>query len=122
MSNSPILDLVGQWNANASTLRQYGAESHAQVLESCAQELQETLHGSNDTLLTLAQAADHSGYSADHLGRLVREGKIPNAGRHGAPRILRRDLPVKAGWVAPPERNEQIDRTQIVRSAISSGD
>jgi hypothetical protein len=42
-----------------------------------------------------------SGYSADHLGELVREGKIPNAGRKNAPLIRRLDLPMKAGRRAP---------------------
>ena len=45
--------------------------------------------------MTLAQAAVASGYSADHLGREVREGRIPNAGRPHAPRIRRANLPRK---------------------------
>jgi len=45
------------------------------------------------TVLTLAEAAIRSGYSEEHLGRLVRQGKIPNAGRRGAPRIPVGDLP-----------------------------
>ncbi|MCZ6714750.1 MAG: hypothetical protein O7B29_12465, partial [Deltaproteobacteria bacterium] len=52
---------------------------------------------------------------------LVREGKIPNAGRPKAPRIARRDLPSKTGPVADPIEIGEIDRTQIVRSAISEG-
>lgn len=43
--------------------------------------------------LRLVDAARESGYSEEHLGRLVRSGVIPNAGRRGAPRILRRDVP-----------------------------
>ena len=43
--------------------------------------LEEALAAENDEVLTLQRAAAESGYSADHLGRLVREGKIPNAGR-----------------------------------------
>ena len=46
-------------------------------------------------LLDLHEAALHSGYSREHLGRLIREGKIPNAGTKGAPRIVRGDLPRK---------------------------
>ena len=40
-------------------------------------------------------AARVSGYTADHLGALVKRGKIPNAGRTGAPRIRRQDVPRK---------------------------
>ena len=48
-----------------------------------------------DELLGLRDAAQHSGYSREHLGRLIRDGKIPNAGTRGAPRIRRGDLPRK---------------------------
>jgi hypothetical protein len=42
--------------------------------------------------LTLAEASRRYGYSADHIGRLVREGKVPNIGRKNAPRVRPRDL------------------------------
>ena len=78
------------------------------------------------TTFWLVEAARESGYSADHLGRLVRDGKIPNAGRPGAPRIARRDLPRKAH--APPEarlaetpRPRDVSRVQIVQSIIEKG-
>jgi hypothetical protein len=44
-------------------------------------------------VLTLREAADRSGYSTDHLARLVRQGVIPNAGRRYSPRIRVADLP-----------------------------
>lgn len=54
--------------------------------------------------LTLKQAAERSGYSANHLGRLIRDGRIPNAGQPNAPRIRRGDLPRKpAPALAPME-------------------
>jgi hypothetical protein len=43
--------------------------------------------------LTLLEAARMSGYTSDHLARLIRAGKVTNAGRKNAPRILERDLP-----------------------------
>jgi hypothetical protein len=46
-----------------------------------------------DESLTLAQASDRCGYSTDHLSRLVREGKLKNLGRKGAPRVRAADLP-----------------------------
>ena len=47
------------------------------------------------TPLSLIAAAQESGYSPTHLGREVKAGRIPNAGRFNAPKILRRDLPKK---------------------------
>ncbi len=43
--------------------------------------------------LTLAEAAAETGMSSSHLGRLVRDAHVPNAGRKNRPRIRREDLP-----------------------------
>jgi hypothetical protein len=43
--------------------------------------------------LTLAEAARRSGYTADHIARLVRNGTLTNAGRKHAPRVLSGELP-----------------------------
>lgn len=43
--------------------------------------------------ITLREAAALTGYSAEHLGRLIRQGCIPNVGRRYAPRVLVTDLP-----------------------------
>jgi hypothetical protein len=76
----------------------------------------------NETL-TLREAARESGYSSDHLGRLVRSGVITNAGRANAPRVRRSDLPSKAS--ALPHRPAQpklvaVDPEQIARSVVTS--
>jgi hypothetical protein len=46
-------------------------------------------------VVTLRDASRRSGYSAEHLARLVRQGIIPNAGRKGVPRIRVSDLPMR---------------------------
>ncbi len=113
------------WRKQAKTLRRYGGETPAMVLDRCATELEATLQELDETTLSLTQAARESGYSADHLGRLVREGKIPNAGRSGAPRIARRHLPRKTGagkprLAAKPSLRE-VSTGQIVQSVIEKG-
>ena len=89
-----------------------------------AEQLLGGIKRQEETHLTLQEAADLSGYSADHLGRLVREGKIPNAGRPKAPRIARRDLPRKTGDILPvaeePPRYET-SNARIVQSIIKEG-
>ena len=58
--------------------------------------------------------------------RLVREGKVPNAGRPGAPRIARGDLPHEAGALAEsrlaakPSLRE-VSSGRIVQSVIEEG-
>ncbi len=72
-----------------------------------------------ETPLTLTAAAEHSGYSAGHLSRLVQTGVIPNAGRTNTPRIRRADLPIKPGHLPALAASAHIlasSKRQIVRS------
>jgi hypothetical protein len=67
------------------------------ALTAIADELESRAHNHEMELLTIEQAAVESGYTTEHLYRAVNEGKIPNGGQPGAPRICRGDLPRKAG-------------------------
>jgi hypothetical protein len=89
-------DLPELWRKLAVQQRRLGADSQARTLEYCADELTATIIGASDELLSLSRAAQESGYSVDHLGRLLREGRIPNSGRKAKPLIRRKDLPRKA--------------------------
>ena len=89
-------ELPDDWRALAAQQRRLGADSQARILEFCADELAAALLRAGDELLSLSRAAQESGYSADHLSRMVREGRIPNSGRKAKPLIRRKDLPVKA--------------------------
>ena len=122
---TPVDGLPNTWRKLARTLREYGGETPAAAIESCAAQLEEALRDRDEATLTLTDAASESGYSTDHLGRLVREGKIPNAGRPGAPRIARRHLPRRTGTPTPcpaprPPRRE-VPTARIVQSVIDRG-
>lgn len=74
-------------------------------------------------LLNLQEAARESGYSADHLGRLVRDGRIRNAGRPNAPRVRRGELPRKASALrAQAARLSLLGATpgQVARAVVTS--
>ena len=88
-------DLPALWRSSAENLRPY-AETAAHAFERAAEDLEHALHSEADERLTLAQAAEVSGYSQDYLGRMLRSNQVPNAGRPHAPRIRRSDLPRKA--------------------------
>ncbi len=116
--------LPAVWRSRAKALRRYGSDAPAVALERCAGELETTLRERDETGLSLVEAARESGYSADHLGRLVRDGKLPSAGRPGAPRIARRHLPRKATAeprLAPTPRRRRPTNEQLVRSIIERG-
>ena len=118
--------LPADWRKQAKALRRYGGETPATAIERCADDLDATLVERDETTFSLVEAARESGYSAEHLGRLVRDGRIPNAGRPGAPRIARAHLPRKAhAPPAPPladkPRRSDVSNVQIVQSIIQRG-
>ena len=79
------------------------------VLESAATE----------EVLTLQQAANLSGYSLDHLSRQIREGKLPNAGRKGVPRIRQGDLPSRPTRRLAEREKVLYDPTADARDLLS---
>jgi hypothetical protein len=89
-------DLPSLWRARAAFLEQYGDPASARLWRLAAAELEQAVQRLGEETLTLVQAAAVSGYTADHLGQLIRRGTIPNAGRQHAPRIRRGDLPMKS--------------------------
>jgi hypothetical protein len=90
-----ILQLATQWRDEAGRMRRRGVTVPADVLESCALEL-ETRHREWELEeLTLAEAELESQYSYSALQKMLASGELPNAGKKGSPRILRRDLPRK---------------------------
>ena len=88
-------ELPNEWRTLAAQQRRLGADSQARILDFCADELAAALRRAGDEVLTLARAAQESGYTTDHLSRMVRQGKIPNSGRKSKPLIRRSDLPKK---------------------------
>ena len=96
MNASRPEELASEWRARAQELQDWGSgEGLARAWERAAIELEQALRQQQDETLNLKDAARESGYSADHLGELLRQQKIPNVGRRNAPRIRRADLPIK---------------------------
>jgi hypothetical protein len=77
---------------------------------------------SEERPLSLAEAAHESGYSRDHLGREIRAGRIPNAGKRNAPRIERRHLPRKLGSLPLEKSEDMFSRRQIALSVVTSNE
>jgi hypothetical protein len=89
-------DIPAYLRADADRMDRYGVNLVAPALRAIADMVEAALRAESDAALTLAEAAAESGLSSDHLGRLVRRGKVPNVGRKHAPRIARGALPRKA--------------------------
>jgi|SRR5665213_717956 len=94
--SSRLTSLAERWRTDAATLESYGDTQVAKVVRQLADDLEAGLRDDGAELLTLASAERESGYSRDRLRHMVADGDVPNAGRKGAPRIRRGDLPRKS--------------------------
>lgn len=92
------------FRAKARELReQFGSEPAARALEWAASEVEQASQCLNDETLSLREASEYSGYSQEHLARLVRQGRIPDLrpkGSKGRIRIRVGDLPARPAVVA----------------------
>ena len=119
--STELRSLASKWRAEAKRLRQFEAHGQAAACEQLADELEATLASWDVTPLTVREASEQSGYSEDHLRRLVRQGQIPNAGGRNSPRILRRDLPQKPRAKDGFTASGVVDcKEQIARSVADS--
>ena len=110
-----LLALAERWRERAESVREWAAaEGSARALEGCAAELAEAVRAALDEELTLEEAAAVSGYSKRRLRELVAAGEVPNAGRRGAPRIRRADLPLKPGAKSESDYDVGADAAALV--------
>ena len=106
-NRTAIRRAIAEILAKAKEFREaFGAEPQARSLEWAALQVEQALRDESDQFLTLAQAAELSGYHPDSLARMVREGQIPDlrpANSKGPIRIRRGDLPIKPGRPHTPD-------------------
>jgi hypothetical protein len=112
---SAAVALIEQWRAEAALFRRRGQEDLANLTLSFVEDLEAALKEDDDQLLTLGEAAQVSGYSEDHLGRLVRDGKLVNVGRKHAPRIRRGDLPRRVADRRSPGYDPRTDARDLLQ-------
>lgn len=94
-------DFMAKWTAEADAMKRRGVMVNgAGLLGEVLEDFRAVQDSRLQDILTLEEASARSGYGVEHLGRLVREGRIPNAGRKGSPRIRVADLPRKPAALA----------------------
>ena len=101
MKQLGMSELAVRWRTEAANLRTYGAEGAATALERCADELEARVMEWADERLTLVDAGQESGYSVQHLRRLVTQGLLTDVAESGQIRVRRGDLPRKPGHHHP---------------------
>jgi hypothetical protein len=119
------LEIVVKWETKAQEFHQLGAlVNGAALCRAILHDFASAQATEADRVASLAVAASESGYSVEHLGRMVRQGRILNAGRPGAPRIRVGDLPRKPTRKLPQgPRSDDLpgaSTRQIVRAVVTS--
>ena len=81
----------------------------AKLVNNFLADLRELELAEPERIVTLKVAAEVSGYSAAHLARLIRQGRVPNKGRRGSPRISINDLPPRRQFAGKRSRSYDVD-------------
>lgn len=118
-------ELLSKWEARHDEWRRLGVfVNGAALADEVLTDLQELTRANALEPVTLREASLMSGYSVDHLQRLVATGQLENIGRKGRPRIRRGDLPVKPGHrlTADPSESQFAQRRRIVASVTNGSE
>jgi hypothetical protein len=110
-------DLIQRLRREAEFLRRHGAIEAAATKDEDANIIEQFDTQYRLEALSLEQAAAESGYSAAHLGDLVRSKELENVGEPRSPRIRREDLPHKG-----KRRAQGPDLLAAARGIQSSGE
>ena len=111
---------VRKWSARRDEFQGLGVLANAaRICDEVLADFVAVVKTADHAVLTLAEAAARSGYSTGHLGRLVRQGKIPNAGGLRSPRIRVGDLPMRPSAVVAERRPRKYDADTDARSLVN---
>ena len=120
-----VSELVSKWEARHDEWRRLGVHVlGAALADEILTDLHDLSRANALVPVTLREASLISGYTVDHLQRLVASGQLENIGRKGRPRIRRGDLPAKPGHRLPPsaESDQFTVRRRIVASVTNGNE
>jgi len=88
-------EFITRWTARRDELRRLSAlVDGATLLDEVLGDLENV--NVADPLMSLTAAASLTGYTPDHLARLIRGGSLANYGKKGSPRVKLSECPKKA--------------------------
>jgi hypothetical protein len=115
---------MAYWTDRGNELKRIGAIVDGErLISEFLNGLDALFNTEQEQVLTLRQASNASGYSRDHLARLIKTGVIPNAGRRGSPRVRQSDLPRKTSNLRGESESPMIsdsNKRQIALSVVTS--
>ena len=114
-----ISEIIERWHARQTEWSRLHVQVDGAALAGeIVADLEKIAESDGSDALTLNAASELSGYSTDHLSRMLREGTIPNAGRKGVPRIRRADLPNRPKSVLASRHGQPYDAATDARLSL----
>jgi len=119
-----LAELIARWERRRDEWKRLGVQvDGAAIAEELLCELT-ALERAGSASVMLREAAELSGYSIDHLRRLVAAGRLENVGKGGRIHVRKADLPLKLGQpLLPTDENSEklgISRTDVVSQIMRS--
>jgi len=104
IDENEIGELLQRIVGEADVAKERGANDWGEGASWATSQVRLGLDRISNRAVTINEAAKISGFSADHLRRLVREGKLEEVGTGGVMRVRVGDLPRKAApRIAPKD-------------------
>jgi hypothetical protein len=128
-----LADLLTRWQSRRAEWARLGvAVDGEKIASEVLKDLTGLAAAADEEFLTLTEAAMASGYNAESLSRLIRQGRLANHGTPRRPRVRRADLPhkprsalaqssrrVASSRPAGGPSGAQRDASSIVRDAVA---
>lgn len=113
-----------RWVERRAVLEECGDGRAIKLIDRLLLEFDDYVQTDAREPIDLTAASALCGFSRRHLGRLVKDGIIPNRGRPGAPKVNPADLPIKSAALRalPEDRNLEAARDRIALSVVRSND
>ena len=112
------MDLISRWKSRRDELHRLRASvDGAAMCDDFLADLEAILR--EEPIVNLSAAAAECGYTAGHLSKLVRSGRLRNYGRPNSPRVRVSECPRKALRVAEG-RGSLYDPVTDARSLVSA--
>jgi hypothetical protein len=111
------IDVITRWENRRSEFEKLHAQvDGASLVGQFLRDLDDLAGG--ELPVSLSAASERTGYSADHLGRLIRSGRLTDYGRKHAPRVKVSECPQKASMAIKSGRayNADTDARSLVGS------
>jgi len=97
-------EVLAKWRAEQRRFEALGAlVDGAKLIGQLLHDIEAAEATEAAEIVPLAEAAEVSGYTSGHLSRLIREGRLANAGKRNSPALRRADLPRKPASLRSPQ-------------------